>query len=238
MKKIRADLHIHSLLSPCGSLEMSPREIISQAAKKGLDMIAVSDHNNTLHCELMVTLGREAGIEVLRAAEVTSSEDVHSLVLLPDRRSMLSFQQWIDDHCSHMPHHPDIFGDQVVIDQHENIIMEITHFLPAALTASLDQVEAAAHSHGALFIPAHIDRASMSILSQLGFIPDDLWVDAVEVTAEVSGMLHPVICNSDAHQPEDIGKRYTEYMVDHPSFSELAMALKEESGRYIIRCVR
>ncbi|TNF42615.1 MAG: hypothetical protein EP313_00665, partial [Bacteroidetes bacterium] len=84
MKRYRADLHIHSLLSPCGSLEMTPREIISRALDRGLDMIAVSDHNSTWHCELTVTLGREAGITVLRAAEVTSSEEVHSLVILPD----------------------------------------------------------------------------------------------------------------------------------------------------------
>ncbi|MFZ2351869.1 MAG: PHP domain-containing protein, partial [Bacteroidales bacterium] len=113
MRPFRADLHIHSLLSPCGSLEMSPHEIIVRAKSRGLDMIAVSDHNSTLHCELTVTLGREAGLTVLRAAEVTSAEDVHSLVILPDEEATLSFQEWIDSHCAYMPHNPDIFGDQV-----------------------------------------------------------------------------------------------------------------------------
>ena len=80
-------------------------------------MIAVADHNSTWHCELMVTLGREAGLTVLRAAEVTSAEDVHSLVILPDEASALSFQGWIDSHCAHMPHNPHIFGDQVVMDR-------------------------------------------------------------------------------------------------------------------------
>lgn len=235
MKRIRADLHIHSLLSPCGSLEMSPREIISRAKSKGLDMIAVADHNSTWHCELMVSLGQEAGITVLRAAEVTSSEDVHSLVILQDEASTRSFQQWIDSRCTYLPHNPELFGDQVIVDSDEQIIREITHFLPAALNATIDEVESAAHRHGGLFIPAHIDRPAMGILGQLGFIPEDLYIDAIEIVGSAGDLLYPVIRNSDAHIPEHIGRRYTEYMVDHPSFRELAMALRGEGGRHIIK---
>jgi len=235
MKPFRADLHIHTLLSPCGSLEMSPREIIARAKGRGLDMIAVADHNSTYHCELTVTLGIEAGITVLRAAEVTSAEDVHSLVILPDEASVISFQDWLDLHCTHMPHNPDIFGDQVVIDRDENIIREINYFLPAALNATIDEVEEAAHRHGGLFIPAHIDRPAMGIIGQLGFIPDDLFVDAVEVVGMAGDLLYPVIRNSDAHMPEHIGRRFTDYMLENPSFSELAKALRSEGGRHIIQ---
>jgi len=234
MRQIRADLHIHTLLSPCGSLEMTPREIIARAKARGLDMIAISDHNSTLHCELTVALGAKAGITVLRAAEVTSAEDVHSLVILPDEAARASFQQWLDSRSEKIPHNPDIFGDQVVIDENENIIAEIKYFLTAALKASIDEVEAAAHRHGALFIPAHIDRPSMSITSQLGFIPDDLYIDAVEVVGRTPEILYPVIRNSDAHIPEHIGRRYTDYMMESPSFGELAMAMRGESGRHII----
>ena len=235
MKPFRADLHIHSLLSPCGSLEMSPAEIISRAAAKGLDMIAVSDHNTTLHCELMVTLGLEAGITVLRAAEVTSAEEVHSLVILPGEKARISFQQWLDEHCTHVPNDPHLFGDQVVVDRNENIIGEIGHYLPAALSATLDEVETEAHRLGGLFIPAHIDRPAFSINSQLGFIPEDRYIDALEIVGETPDLLYPVIRNSDAHIPEHVGRRYTTYMLDHPSFAELAMALRGEEGRHIIQ---
>jgi 3',5'-nucleoside bisphosphate phosphatase len=234
MKPFRADLHIHSLLSPCGSLEMTPAEIIATAVRSGLDMIAVSDHNTTLHCEMAVTLGREAGITVLRAAEVTSAEEVHSLVILPDEAARVLFQQWLDRHSTHAPHDPSIFGDQVVIDREENIIRHIDYYLPAALDATIDEVEAAVHSHGGLFIPAHIDRPSFSITSQLGFIPEELYIDAVEVVGPGREMLYPVIRNSDAHIPGQIGRRYTVYLLENPSFDELAMALRGEKGRRII----
>lgn len=235
MKPYRADLHIHTLLSPCGSLEMSPAEIISRAAAKGLDMIAVSDHNTTLHCELMVTLGHEAGITVLRAAEVTSAEEVHSLVILPGEMARISFQHWLDEHSTHVPHDHNLFGDQVVVDRNENIIGEFDHYLPAALSATLDEVETEAHRLGGLFIPAHIDRPAFSINSQLGFIPEDLYIDALEVVGETPDLLYPVIRNSDAHIPEHVGRRYTTYMLDHASFAELAMALRGEEGRHIIQ---
>lgn len=238
MKQYRADLHIHSLLSPCGSLEMSPREIISRARGKSLDMIALSDHNSTLHCEMTVKLGLEAGITVLRAAEVTSSEDVHSLVILPDEPSTRAFQEWLDGHCACIPNNPDIFGDQVVIDENETIVKEIPHYLPAAINASIDQVESAAHRYGGLFIPAHIDRPAMGIIGQLGFIPEELYIDAVEVVGIPGDLLYPVIRNSDAHTPEKIGSRYTDYLLDHPSFNELSMALRGENGRAIIPCQR
>jgi len=217
---------------------MSPREIISQARSKGLDMIAITDHNSTLHCELMVTLGREAGMTVLRAAEVTSAEDVHSLVILPGEPETISFQKWIDDNCAYIPNDPHIFGDQVVVDRDENVTGEIGHYLPAALNATLEEVESAAHRHGALFIPAHIDRPSMSIISQLGFIPDGLSIDALETVGRTDDLQYPVISNSDAHNPEHIGRRYTTYMLDHPSFNELSMALRGEQGRHIIQICR
>ena len=238
MRPFSADLHIHSLLSPCASLDMSPREIIAHALSKGLDMIAITDHNSTLHCELMVILGREAGITVLRGVEVTSIEDVHSLVIFQGEAETISFQKWIDGNCAYIPNDPDFFGDQVVVDSDENVIREIGHYLPAALNASLDEVESAAHRHDALFIPAHIDRPSMSIISQLGFVPDDLCVDAIETVGTMNDLLYPVIANSDAHIPVHIGRRYTTYMLDHPSFEELAMALRGEQGRHIIQTVR
>lgn len=238
MRSFSVDLHIHSLLSPCSSLDMSPHAIISHAVDKGLDMIAITDHNSTLHCELIADLGMKAGITVLMGAEVTSAEDVHSLVILPGPAETLSFQKWIDDNCARVQHNPAILGDQVVVDMNDNIIGEIDYYLPAALKATIDEVESAAHRHGALFIPAHIDRPSMSIISQLGFIPDELYIDALETVGKMDDLLYPVIANSDAHIPGQIGRRYTKYMLDQPSFNELAMALRNENGRHIISVER
>jgi len=234
MKPYRVDLHIHTLLSPCGTLEMSPAVIIDHALKKKLDIIAISDHNSTLNCEVTVSLGQELGINVLRAAEVTSAEEVHCLVLLPTEAAAKVFQDWLDAHSSKFPNHPEIFGYQLVLDSNENIIREIEYFLPTALTASIDEIEAEAHQLGGLFIPAHVDRPSFSITSQLGFIPEDMYIDALELTGKITEQLYPVIRNSDAHIPEQIGRRYTTFLLESPTINEISLALRGEMGRAII----
>ena len=234
MRPYRADIHIHSVLSPCGSLDMSPAAIISTAIEKGLEMIAISDHNSTLNCNLTVALGEEAGLSVLRGAEVTTAEEVHCLALFADENSTASFQKFLEEKMQHIKNDPLKFGFQVVLDKDENIIDEVEYFLPAALTASIEEVEERVHSLGGLFIPAHIDRPAFSITSQLGFMPSDLSPDAVEVTGRIQPLPYPVIQNSDSHYLEQIGRRFTTYMLDAPTFIELAMAFKGENGRRII----
>jgi 3',5'-nucleoside bisphosphate phosphatase len=234
MRPIRADIHIHSVLSPCGSLDMSPAAIISKAVEKGLEMIAISDHNSTLNCNLAVELGKEAGLSVLRGAEVTTAEEVHCLSIFPDEAAAASFQEFLNDKMQHIKNVPERFGYQLVLDRDENIVDEVEYFLPAALTASIDEVERKVHSLGGLFIPAHIDRPAFSLYSQLGFMPSDLAADAVEVTGRIPEMKCPVIRNSDSHMIDQVGKRYTTYMLNEPTFSELAMALRSENERRVI----
>ena len=84
MNFYKGDLHIHSVLSPCGDLNMSPVNIIDEALKKGLHLIAITDHNSTRHCELSISLGEEKGLFVIPGCEITSKEEVHCLVFLED----------------------------------------------------------------------------------------------------------------------------------------------------------
>jgi len=234
MRPFKADIHIHSVLSPCASLNMSPAAIIQRAIARGIDIIAISDHNSTRNCNLAVSLGKEAGISVIRAAEVTTEEEVHCLSLFPDDASTVLFQEYLEQHMQHIANDTKKFGYQLVLDKEENIIDEVEFFLPAALTASIDELECKVHSLGGLFIPAHIDRPAFSITSQLGFMPSSLSVDAVEMTGIISSMPYPVIRNSDAHYIEHIGRRFTTFMLEAPTFSELAMALRGEGERRII----
>ncbi len=234
MRPIRADIHIHSVLSPCGSLDMSPAAIISKAVENGLEMIAIADHNSTLNCNLAVELGREAGLSVLRGAEVTTAEEVHCLTIFPDDVAAAAFQEFLNEKMQHIKNVPEKFGYQLVLDREENIIDEVEYFLPAALTASIDEVEKKVHSLGGLFIPAHIDRPAFSLYSQLGFMPSDLAADAVEVTGRIPEVKCPVIRNSDSHMIDQVGKKYTTYMLDEPTFSELAMAFRNENQRRVI----
>jgi len=243
MNIYRADLHIHTVLSPCGDLEMSPAKIIEKAREKGLDIIGITDHNTTRHCKLISKLAKPAGIFVLMGAEITTREEVHCLSFFENDDQLSEFQLYLEEHLPPIPNNTEKFGYQVVVDEDEQIIDEIGYLLISALDQSIDQVEKKVHALGGIFIPAHIDRPSYSITSQLGFIPDQLPIDGIEISAncKVQSVIPllgkqtgtSVIRSSDAHYVEDIGRAVTLFEMEHRTFSEIKMALQGTLGRKV-----
>ena len=244
MEFFRADLHIHTVLSPCGDLEMSPGNIVSEAAFKGLDIIGITDHNTTRHCDLIARLGSEKGIFVMQGAEVTTKEEVHCLAFFENTDTLKKFQEFLDASLPEIKNDPLIFGDQVQVDEDENVVYEETRLLTNAISRSIGETEEFIHSLNGLFIPAHINRTKNSIYSQLGFLPDNLRADALEVsrtsTPERFIKIHPetndftLIRSSDAHYQNDIGTAFTTFFINEPTFAEIRMALRGEKGRKII----
>jgi 3',5'-nucleoside bisphosphate phosphatase len=244
MKIFRADLHIHTVLSPCGDLDMSPGNIVSEAAKKGLDIIGITDHNTTRHCKLIKRLAQKKEIFVMQGAEVTTREEVHCLAFFENTDALNKFQEFLENNLPDIPNDPEIFGHQVQVDENEIIIYEEKRLLVNAISKSIKEVEAFVHSLEGLFIPAHIDRKKNSIYSQLGFLPENMKADALEVSRmsspEQFSSSHPEINEfplircSDAHYPENIGTAYTDFYIEKTSFSEIRMALGSVNGRRII----
>ena len=117
MKKFRADLHIHTVLSACATLDMSPVNIVNAAKDKNIDLIAITDHNSTLHCKLVKELADEKGLAVLFGAEVTTREEVHCLAYFGDLASLEQVQGYIDSHLPLIPYLPEHFGHQALVDK-------------------------------------------------------------------------------------------------------------------------
>ena len=244
MNFFRADLHIHTVLSPCGDLEMSPVNIVSEAAMKGLDIIGITDHNTTRHCELINKLAAEKGIFVMQGAEVTTKEEVHCLAFFENTDALKKFQEFLDHNLPEIMNDPTKFGYQVQVDENDNVVYEEKKLLINAISKSLEETEAFTHSMNGIFIPAHINRKKNSIYSQLGLLPGNLNADALEVskatTPEQFASIHPeinafpLIRNSDAHWPGDIGTAFTVFFLKKPSFAEIRLALKGDNGRKII----
>jgi PHP family Zn ribbon phosphoesterase len=243
MKNYRADLHIHTTLSPCGDLEMHPVNIVTLAAGKGLDIIGITDHNSTRHCSLISRLAAAKDIYVLQGAEVTTKEEVHCLAFFENNDALEIFQDFLDSSLPDILNLPEVFGYQLQVDENEMVVFEEKRLLVNAINKTLEEVGSFVHSLKGLFIPAHIDKGKNSIYSQLGFFPEDLNADALEVsgqsTPEQFGATHPeigrfpLISSSDAHVPENIGMKVTNFYLAEPSFSELSMALRGENGRRI-----
>jgi len=243
MKTYRADLHIHTVLSPCGDISMSPANIITEAGRKGLDIIGITDHNSTRHCGLVSRLGAERGIFVMKGAEVNTKEEIHCLAFFENNDTLDIFQEYLDANLPDYKNDPLMFGDQIVVNENEDIIYIEDKLLINAVRISIDELEAFVHKHNGIFIPAHIDRMKNSIYSQLGFLPDNLNADALEISrrsspgkfAEAHPEINPftLLTNSDAHQTGHIGAAYNRFYLREPSFNEIRMALEGINQRKI-----
>ncbi|MDO9510210.1 MAG: PHP domain-containing protein [Bacteroidales bacterium] len=243
MNTYRADLHIHTVLSPCGDLEMSPVNILDAAKKQNIQIIGICDHNTTLQCEVIQKIAGKYDIMVLPGAEVTSREEVHCLSFFPDTDSLNNFQQYLELHIPHIPNDIDKFGYQLVVDEKENICLNYPWLLISGIDQTVDQISRKVHSLGGIFIPAHIDRPKYSLISQLGFIPPDIEADAFEIsrhtTTEAMVHLAPWLKNktfirsSDAHYLQDIGRNFSQFHMYERSFIEIKKALNNEDGRKV-----
>ncbi len=228
---MKADLHIHTVLSPCGDIEMTPRQIIAAAKLRGLQIIGIADHNSTLQCAEVRKVGMREGIFVLCGAEINTREEVHCLTFFESDKQLAEFQLFLDKHLPPIPNNADKFGYQLVVNEEEEVLQEVDDLLISALTAGIEEVEAEVHRLGGIFIPAHINKMQNSVLSQLGFLPPDLKVEALELSKHttIPAFLeknkylskYPFIQSSDAHILEDIGSIYTELKLESINFEAI-----------------
>lgn len=224
------DLHIHSALSPCGDKDMTPNNIVNMAAISGLDTIALSDHNTVGNVRAAIEAGKKCGVNVIPGMEVETSEEVHILTIYPSIEAAEYVAKVVYENLPDIKNRPDIFGEQVYMDSDDNITGYEEKLLISPTTLALEDLFDIVKSVKGLFIPAHVDRHSYSVLTNLGFIPDDLDIKNIEIskaTTDLDAYLsaredlkkYKIFRNSDAHYLEDISVK--EAFLDIDSIDEL-----------------
>jgi hypothetical protein len=207
---LRVDLHIHSCLSPCGDEEMTPNNLVNMAWLKGLDVIAVADHNRAANLPACARVAEARGMVLLPALEVACREEVHILCYFPTLEAAADFDAWLYPQIPPVNNRADFFGRQCVLDEEDRLVAIEPRLLVQASGASLDSVAARAAALGGVAVPAHIDRGANSLLHVLGFFPENVGFGAVEVVGDLPsgvdlrGKL--VLRGSDAHRLEDIAE--------------------------------
>jgi 3',5'-nucleoside bisphosphate phosphatase len=235
MRRFSCDLHIHSTLSPCGSLDMSPKNIVERAREIGLQIIAITDHNMTENSFYTWELGKKYGITVLSGMELQTLEEIHLLSIFDEYGVALDFQKRIYDLLPDVHNDIDFYGDQIVVDTENEIVRSEERLLLNSVQISIDDAVNLIKSMGGIAIPSHIDATTFSIISQLGYVPDNIPFDALELRhPEKAEDLLPLILRknvplvsfSDAHYIKDIGRRKIILDLDGPNCFEIAKALK------------
>lgn len=212
---IKIDLHIHSCHSACGSLDMSPKNIINSLLINNIKIAAISDHNSIKNCQSFINYGQKKGICIFPAMEIQSEEEIHSIVIFPDMSKAILWQKWIEEIIPKIPLNPEIFGDEPVVDEEDNILELPEYLYSVSLPISFEDAENKAFEDNLIFFPAHINDSSFSIISQIGFIPNKHKFKFAEISkesdeVELSKMYNDIffITNSDAHYLNQIGLRY------------------------------
>ena len=218
MMPLYYDLHLHSCLSPCGDDDMTPANLVGMAAVKGLDVIALTDHNSCKNCPAAMKHGEEYGVIVIPGMELTTAEEVHVVCLFPDLESAMSFDAYIYEHILPIKNRENIFGKQQIMNEFDQVIGQVDRLLISATDISIDHVFSLVESYHGIAYPAHIDKSTTSLLSNLGFVPPDSTFSCAEINnfdhLHRIQKEHPyflncnIISSSDAHYLIDINEPY------------------------------
>jgi len=209
-----ADLHNHSCLSPCGSLDLSPKRLLELGAARGVKIMALTDHNSSLNCPAFAKLSHKYGIIPIFGMEATTSEEVHVLCLFTSLEASMAFNDYAYSILTPFLNNPEKTGDQVYVDEDDNIEGEVEYYLINPLDISIDNIGAKVIEYGGIVIPAHVDRPAFSMTSQLGIVVEGPWaaVECVRLPPAVNNSLldtlnYPLMTSSDAHFCEHVGRR-------------------------------
>lgn len=203
------DLHIHSCLSPCASDDMTPSNIAGMASIKGLSLIALTDHNCGRNLRPTAKAAAEFGIQFIPGIEVTTAEEVHVLTYFMETDTAAAFGDMLYDSLPDIANRPEIFGRQIVMDENDQCVHELRKLLLQATPYPIDEVVRLARASGGCALPAHVNRSSFSVFSNLGFMPKGLF-GAAEVSSSIPcPPLIPGVFelhSSDAHNLGDISE--------------------------------
>lgn len=232
---LRCDFHIHSCLSPCGSLEMSPAAIARTAKAAGLDAIAITDHNSALNAPAFAAACRREGLHALYGTEANTLEEIHCLALFDSPEAAVAFGNELYDHLPDFRNIPEKLGDQVVVDEHDVVLQQVDKFLINATDIPYSALPARVEAAGGLFIPAHVDRPGCGVFAKLGRLPPEtgsvLGITRFRVREmqQQFAATHTLVTFSDAHHLADIGRAHTR--IDAEAFSLSAIREALQNGR-------
>ena len=240
MQTFRADLHVHTVLSPCAEVELIPPLIVETALERGIHLIAITDHNSSANFPAVKKAALGTELFVLPGMELQTKEEVHSLCLFDSLEQINYFQDLVNKTLPDIKNQPEHFGEQFVVDETGEYIRSEQRLLITSSSMSLNQAFELVTEMGGLFIPAHINRKAFGLIENLGFIPPDIPFPAVEVSRHITpaqarakipgiGSL-PVIQNGDVHRLDEFLGTLTFHILE-PSILEISMALKCQNGR-------
>jgi PHP family Zn ribbon phosphoesterase len=235
-----AELHVHTVLSPCAEVEMIPPLIVEAAVERGIQILAICDHNASGNIASVQKAAAGKNLTVLPGMELQTKEEVHLVCLFDTLDQIATWQARVDGALPRMRNKPQFFGEQYLVDETGDFVANEERLLAVSANISLEEAVHEVSALGGIAIPAHVDRRTNGLIANLGFIPPNLEVAALEISRHTTPTAarrtfpqlgdHPLVQNGDAHRlTEMLGAN--EFLMEAPTTAEIGMALKNLQGR-------
>lgn len=231
------DFHIHSCLSPCGDNDMTPNNIVNMALIKGLDAIAVTDHNCCANLPAVLSCAK-GRLVVLCGMEVESCEEVHMVCLFESFDACKNAEKEVMLALNKVKNDTEIFGEQIIMNEEDEIVGNEDNLLVTATTLSVFDIVELVHKYDGVCMAAHVDKSAYSVISNLGFIPPELDVDAIEISknakySEITEKWEYIkrynyLSSSDAHYLADIAEKSNYIDVEELTARSIIEAIKKK----------
>jgi 3',5'-nucleoside bisphosphate phosphatase len=240
MQTCLADLHVHTVLSPCAQVEMIPPLIVQSALERGIGILAITDHNASANVIAVQQAALGSGLVVLPGMELQTREEVHLLCLFDTLEQLQHWQAHVDALLPHLKNQPEFLGEQFIVDETGDYIRSEERLLLTSVNIKLESAISEVTALGGLAIPAHVDRKAFGLLSNLGFVPAHPDLVCLEISRFIRPeqairkwpqiARYPLIQNSDAHQLDGF-LGVTELSLESPCIAEIRLALSGQLGR-------
>lgn len=225
------DLHIHSCLSPCADMDMTPHSIAGMSYINGLDIIAVADHNTARNVRAVQKACEEFNILLVPAIEAETAENIHLLCLFKSIEDAESMGEFLEAHLPPIKNRSEIFGRQVIMDECDNEKGELENLLINATDVPIEEMKSKVEALGGVCVAAHIDREANGIVATLGSVPDYLNFKAVELSNSAPQDYpreekYTYIADSDAHYLTDISEKINYLELEDKNLEEIIEKLR------------
>ena len=240
MRIYQAELHVHTVLSPCAAVEMIPPLIVDQALARGITLLAVTDHNSSANASAVMQAARDTPLSVLPGMELQTREEVHLLCLFDTLEQLEAWQARVDELLPKIPNNIGFFGEQFVVDAEGEFIRREERLLLNSVDIELEHAAQEVTALGGLAIPAHVDRKANGLIEILGLVPPGF--EALEISRYCSPQSalqkfpqlngHTLLQSGDVHLLDGfLGS--TQFSMETASLAEIRLALKGQNGRQV-----
>jgi DNA polymerase III alpha subunit (gram-positive type) len=200
------DLHIHSVLSPCADVLMTPQNIFNMAMLKELDIISITDHNSLKQIPLCMEIAKSYDMLFIPGVEVTVKEGIDILLYFKHFKDAMDFDCYLEKFLEKKKVDLTIYNEQCICDINDECIDTYPYLLAQTTKLSIKELITYLAHIDHVMIYAHVDR----YIEKVKPLIEKYELNGISYYKKKIFTKKNLLHHSDAHQITDILERNKE----------------------------